>query len=58
MLEGPGLNFLDPWGNYIQVVEYRDVQFAKTEAVLKAMKLELEKTEKAKAELRAKGIEA
>jgi hypothetical protein len=39
------------------VVEYRDVQFAKTAAVLKAMKLELEKSEKAKAELRAKGIE-
>jgi catechol 2,3-dioxygenase-like lactoylglutathione lyase family enzyme len=58
LLEGPGLNFLDPWGNYIQVVEYRDVQFAKTEAVLKAMKLELEKSEKSKAELRAKGIGA
>lgn len=56
MLEGPGVNFLDPWGNFIQVVEYRNVQFAKTEAVLKAMKLELEKSEKAKAELRAKGI--
>jgi catechol 2,3-dioxygenase-like lactoylglutathione lyase family enzyme len=56
MLEGPGLDFLDPWGNYIQVVEYRDVQFAKTDTVLEMMGLDLEKSEKAKAELRAKGI--
>jgi predicted enzyme related to lactoylglutathione lyase len=58
MLEGSRMDFLDPWGNRIQVVEYRDLQFAKTPAVLKFMGLDLEKSEEAKAELRKKGIEA
>jgi hypothetical protein len=51
------LDFLDPWGNRIQVVEYRDLQFTKTPAVLKFMGLDLEKSEAAQAELRKKGIE-
>ena len=29
-----GHDFLDPWGNHWQVVDYRDVQFTKTERVL------------------------
>ena len=50
-------DFLDPWGNHIQVVDYRDVQFTKTDSVLQAMDIEgLEKSESALAELRAKGI--
>ena len=54
---GRGLDFRDPWGNLIQVVDYRDVQFTKTEQVLRAMQLHgLEKSEAARAELRAKGI--
>jgi hypothetical protein len=54
---GRGLDFRDPWGNLIQVVDYRDVQFTKTENVLSAMDLDgLEKSESAVAELRAKGI--
>jgi len=57
MLEGGFLDFLDPWGNRIQVVEYRDIQFTKTPAVLKYMELDLEKSQEAKAELRKKGIE-
>jgi len=57
MLEGGRLDFLDPWGNRVQVVEYRDLQFTKTDAVLKYMGLELDKSEEAKAELRTKGIE-
>ena len=57
MLEGNTLDFLDPWGNRIQVVEYRDLQFTKTRAVLDFMGLNLEKSEEAKAELRKKGIE-
>lgn len=56
MLEGAFLDFLDPWGNRVQVVEYRDLQFTKTDAVLKFMRLELDKSEQAKAELRNKGI--
>jgi catechol 2,3-dioxygenase-like lactoylglutathione lyase family enzyme len=56
---GRGLEFRDPWGNLIQIVDYRDVQFTKTEAVLQAMELDsLEKSESALAELRAKGISA
>ena len=57
VLEGPFLDFLDPWGNRIQVVEYADLQFTKTDAVLKSMGLQLRKTAKAQEELRAKGID-
>jgi catechol-2,3-dioxygenase len=52
----PNCSFRDPWGNHVQVVDYRDVQFTKTPEVLRAMGLELEKTERALAELRAKGV--
>ena len=51
------LDFLDPCGNRVQVVQYDQIQFAKTEAVLRAMALELSKTADAVAELSAKGIE-
>jgi catechol 2,3-dioxygenase-like lactoylglutathione lyase family enzyme len=48
---------LDPWGNRWQVVDYRDVQFSKARRVLEGMGLDgLEKTERARAELRAKGL--
>ena len=54
---GRGLDFRDPSGNLIQVVDYRDVQFTKSDGVLEAMGLEgLEKSESALVELRAKGI--
>jgi lactoylglutathione lyase len=54
---GRGLDFLDPWGNYVQVVDYRDVQFTKTPEILRGMGLaELPKTEQALAELREKGL--
>jgi lactoylglutathione lyase len=57
ILPGRGLDFLDPWGNRVQVVEYRDIQFTKTPAVLRAMGLEgLGKSEAALEELAAKGI--
>ena len=50
-------DFLDPSGNHWQVVEYRAVQFTKSPRVLEGMGLdELEKSEKAIAELRAKGL--
>lgn len=57
LLEGGRMDFLDPWGNHIQVVEYCDLQFMKTESVLKFMGLHLYKTEAAEVELRKKGIE-
>jgi catechol 2,3-dioxygenase-like lactoylglutathione lyase family enzyme len=54
---GRGLDFNDPWGNFIQVVDYRDVQFTKTPEVLQAQGLDnLEKSERALDELRAKGV--
>ena len=50
-------DFRDPWGNHFQVVDYRDVQFTKTDRVLDGMGLEgLEKSVRALAELRAKGL--
>jgi predicted enzyme related to lactoylglutathione lyase len=52
-----GNDFRDPWGNNVQVVEYGDVQFTKPEDILRGMGLEgLEKSERALAELRAKGL--
>jgi catechol 2,3-dioxygenase-like lactoylglutathione lyase family enzyme len=52
----PNCSFRDPWGNHVQVVDYRDVQFTKAPEILSGMGLELEKTEQALAELRAKGL--
>jgi hypothetical protein len=53
----PSLDFRDPWGNHVQVVDYREIQFLKSPEVLRALDAEsLEKTERARAELRAKGI--
>lgn len=54
---GGALRFRDPWGNNIEVVDYRDVQFTKTAAVLAGMGTgELGKSESARAELREKGL--
>jgi catechol 2,3-dioxygenase-like lactoylglutathione lyase family enzyme len=54
---GRGLDFLDPWGNQIQVVDYRDVQFTKSDRVLRGMGLgELGKSERALSELRSKNL--
>ncbi len=52
----PNCSFRDPWGNHLQVVDYREVQFTKAPEILRGMGLELEKTEQALAELRAKGL--
>ncbi len=50
-------DFLDPWGNHWQVVDYADVQFTKAPEVLHGMGLdELEKSPAALEELRAKGL--
>jgi len=56
ILPGRGLDFRDPWGNHVQVVEYADVQFSKTPEVLRGMGLELPKSDRALAELREKGL--
>jgi catechol 2,3-dioxygenase-like lactoylglutathione lyase family enzyme len=47
----PSLDFRDPWGNHIQAVDYRDVQFTKAPEVAERMGIaDLEKTDRAKAE--------
>ncbi len=56
ILPGRGLDFLDPWGNHIQVVEYRDIQFTKAPEVLDAMGLTLDKSDAARKELADKGV--
>ena len=58
LLPGPFLDFLDPWGNRIEIVEYRDTQITKAPEVLRAMGLDLDKSEKARRELADKGIVA
>ena len=51
------VDFRDPWGNHIQVVDYRDIQFTKAPSVARAMGVDgLPKTEAALAELREKGL--
>ena len=51
------LDFSDPWGNHVQVVDYREIQFSKTPSVLRGMGLEgIGKSASALAELRAKGL--
>jgi catechol 2,3-dioxygenase-like lactoylglutathione lyase family enzyme len=57
LLEGGFLDFLDPWGNRVQIVEYGDLQFTKAPEVLRGMKLShLVKTKDAKIELAKKGF--
>ena len=54
---GRFLDFRDPWGNLIQIVDYRDIQFTKAPAVLRGMGLAgLEKRPEAIEELREKGL--
>ena len=57
ILPGRGLNFRDPWGTRVEVVQYDEVQFSKTDGVLDGMGLEgLGKTEAARRELQDKGM--
>ena len=57
ILPGRGLDFRDPWGNRVEIVDYRDVQFTKAPEVLRGMGADdLDKTEAAKADLRHNGM--
>jgi catechol 2,3-dioxygenase-like lactoylglutathione lyase family enzyme len=47
ILDGSFCDLLDPWGNRIQVVAYRDVQFTKSDCVLRTLAVSPEKTPKA-----------
>ena len=53
----PSLDFHDPWGNLLQVVDYREIQFTKAPDVLRGMGLhDVVKTSSALEELREKGL--
>jgi catechol-2,3-dioxygenase len=57
ILPGRGLDFRDPWGNRVEIVDYRDIQFTKAPEILRGMGLEgVEKSDRALAELRQKGL--
>jgi catechol 2,3-dioxygenase-like lactoylglutathione lyase family enzyme len=57
ILPGKGLDFLDPWGNHWQVVDYSQIQFTKAPEILEGMGLGgLKKSEEALEELRNKGL--
>jgi catechol 2,3-dioxygenase-like lactoylglutathione lyase family enzyme len=56
-LPGRFLDFLDPWGNRVEIVAYDNIQFTKAPNVLRGMKLaNLSKTESALKELSAKNM--
>ena len=57
VLPGRGLDFLDPWGNRFEIVQYDEIQFTKAPAVLRGMDLAgLGKTAAARDELARKGL--
>jgi predicted enzyme related to lactoylglutathione lyase len=57
ILSASGRDFLDPWGNHIQVVDYTEIQFTKAQPVLKGMGLQsLKKSTPAIEELASKGM--
>jgi len=56
LVEGRFLDFLDPWGNRIEVVEYQNIQFTKAPHVLRGMGLSLSKNDNARRELAEKGM--
>jgi lactoylglutathione lyase len=56
-LPGPFLDFLDPWGNRIEIVRYDNIQFTKAPNVLRGMGLtHLSKNRSAIEELTEKGM--
>ncbi|MGF6962430.1 VOC family protein [Paraburkholderia youngii] len=56
-IDGPFLDFRDPWGNRIEIVGYNNIQFTKAPNVLRGMGLtHLTKNESAKKELAEKGM--
>ena len=56
-LPGPFLDFMDPWGNRIEIIGYANIQFTKAPHVLRGMGLaHLTKNEVAIEELSEKGM--
>jgi lactoylglutathione lyase len=58
VVPGRGLDFLDPWGNRFEVVDYRDIQFSRSPGVMcKLGVVGLGKREAALDEIRSRGLE-
>jgi len=56
-LPGPFLDFMDPWGNRIEIIGYANIQFTKAAHVLRGMGLaHLKKNDAAIKELAEKGM--
>ena len=56
-LAGPFLDFLDPWGNRIEIVSYENIQFTKAPNVVRGMGFKVpKKNAVALKELREKGM--
>ena len=56
-LDGRFMDFLDPWGNRVEITTYTNIQFSKADHVLRGMGLgHLEKTEHAVEELRKRNL--
>ena len=57
LLPGRFLDFLDPWGNRVEIIGYDNIQFTKSPDVLRGMGLDnLEKTQSARGELADNGM--
>jgi lactoylglutathione lyase len=57
LIDGPFLDFRDPWGNRVEIVGYDNIQFTKAPNVLRGMGLtHLGKNEHARKELAEKGM--
>ena len=56
VVPGPFMDFLDPWGNRFEVIEYGKIQFTKAPHILRGMNLALDKTKEAARELAEKGM--
>ena len=56
-LSGRFLDFMDPWGNRVEIIGYTNIQFTKAPYVLKGMGLQhLKKNDEAIKELTEKGM--
>ena len=57
LLDSRFLDFLDPWGNRVELTTYTNIQYTKADHILRGMGLgHLSKSDEALAELRAKGM--
>ena len=59
LLGGRFLDFLDPWGNRVEITTYTNIMFSKSTAILRGMGMDhLQKTDEALSELDKHGLGA